>query len=458
MVQRDPDVGADPQPTGHRQAVHHRIGLRVGNDLREFAIRDQPAVAADRRFDGPGADRQLYRADQVAELPLISLESVDEGHLHTQLGRDQLEHRINGVPGVRGRRRGGPRTGGLGRLNHVAGAVALLVLVHESIGLAPGLDQATDGRTLRDSGRGGHPDRGQAGQDLLGQAHPLLLRGVRQQQPELVTAQARDDIAAAQSSGQFLRGPDDELVPGLVPLFIVDLLQTVEINDDDGRGGGEGGGSRFFPGHRHVPGPPVPDPGEHVLMGHLLDAFGLTHLLGEAQLVRQHDPQNLRLPMDHPHALGQPGARGVGQTADRREYLTVRCRNRNDGTGTSLDVVSLHDLEHSRNLVNVLNARGDEAVQREGAQAPPPGADIARGNAGLPVQRRQDHLVLAVTSGDVPVLQAHPLAQVLQNQRGGGPETGDVRRRRVHGCSGSHPSRPPARSSSQAHGKPGDSA
>ena len=67
------------------------------------------------------------------------------------------------------------------------------------------------------------------GDDGLGRP-PLRLNG---QDRELVSAETRDEVLAADGAAQRVGARDQAPVPGVVPLGVVDRLQAVEVEDDD---------------------------------------------------------------------------------------------------------------------------------------------------------------------------------------------------------------------------------
>ena len=61
-----------------------------------------------------------------------------------------------------------------------------------------------------------------------------LGRGVRQQDGELVAAQAEQQVAGAQRRSQTFAEPAQQFVAGAVPEPVVDGLEAVEVEQDEG--------------------------------------------------------------------------------------------------------------------------------------------------------------------------------------------------------------------------------
>jgi len=66
----------------------------------------------------------------------------------------------------------------------------------------------------------------------------LRLAGAGQQDRELVSPQARDDVAAAQAAAQQLGHAHDQAIAGLVAEGVVDELEVVEVQGEQGGGRG----------------------------------------------------------------------------------------------------------------------------------------------------------------------------------------------------------------------------
>lgn len=121
----------------------------------------------------------------------------------------------------------------------------LLRLVHRDVGVA----QDVLGLGVRGTGHdhaqaGGNRDLGAAQQDVPGHgleqaagdlAGRLLVAHAPAQDGELVTAEARHDIAVPDRLAQPLGHLEQELVAGLVAERVVDLLEVVEVQEEQRR-------------------------------------------------------------------------------------------------------------------------------------------------------------------------------------------------------------------------------
>ena len=106
---------------------------------------------------------------------------------------------------------------------------------------------------------------------------PAVRRGAGEQSGELVAAEPGDQVGAGER-GEPLRDADQHLVPGGVPVAVVDLLEVVQVEHDRderlaGRVGEQGGG-------QPEEGAAVGQPGERVVAGGvpLGGQFGLEQL------------------------------------------------------------------------------------------------------------------------------------------------------------------------------------
>ena len=75
---------------------------------------------------------------------------------------------------------------------------------------------------------------GEGGRDAVGDRHRLVLVGEAvDQDPELVAAEAGDDVAGAQVGAQPRRHRAQQLVAGVVAEAVVDQLEVVEVEEED---------------------------------------------------------------------------------------------------------------------------------------------------------------------------------------------------------------------------------
>ena len=121
----------------------------------------------------------------------------------------------------------------------VAALAVALGAVHRDVGLAQQLRGlvAADGDAERhldvDLAAGDDDRRAQRGGDPLGHEHRLVdLTQVLQQHRELVAAQARGGVGAAQRLGDAPRDGDQQLVARAVAERVVDGLEAIEVEED----------------------------------------------------------------------------------------------------------------------------------------------------------------------------------------------------------------------------------
>ena len=134
-----------------------------------------------------------------------------------------------------------------------AGAALFLGPVHRRVGVA---DQHVGVGRLAGRGPGdGDPEAGgdevldavdhvglgEGRRDAVGDRHRLVLVGEAvDQDPELVAAEAGDDVAGAQVRAQPRGDRAQQLVAGVVAEAVVDQLEVVEVEEDDpDRGAGD---------------------------------------------------------------------------------------------------------------------------------------------------------------------------------------------------------------------------
>ena len=178
-------------------------------------------------------------------------------------------------------------------------APGILGVVHQHVGQGQ--------HVLGALGRAGEGDHADAGGDpavdaleraAVG-AHPLdhgigdLLRGlavgVGQQDGELVTTEPGDEVLLAQRPPQHRRGRHDQLVAGVVAPGVVDLLEVVEVEQQQGAARAGAGAQVEVLGQGRVEATTVGQPGEHVVVGEVGQALLVAPTLGEVDDVDQDD-------------------------------------------------------------------------------------------------------------------------------------------------------------------------
>ena len=139
-------------------------------------------------------------------------------------------------------------------------------------------------------------------------------RVAEHQQEELVAAVARHDLVRARRAPQAFRDGDQELVPGLVPEAVVDELEVVEVDEEDG----EHGRLRVVAAHRLLEplleGDAVREAGQRVVVGNvpqlaLRGGEGLGGLLPVGDV--DDDSVDEQAPV-----LGPPGVHPIPDPAD----------------------------------------------------------------------------------------------------------------------------------------------
>jgi len=103
--------------------------------------------------------------------------------------------------------------------------------------------------------------------DRLGDDERLRLALRGQQDRELVAAQAREDVGLAQAVAQRAGAGDDELVAGGVPEAVVDRLEAVEVEHEQGALGAVAAAAGDVLGQRAVDAAAVEQSGERVVVG-----------------------------------------------------------------------------------------------------------------------------------------------------------------------------------------------
>ncbi len=155
---------------------------------------------------------------------------------------------------------------------------------------------------------GGAEGLGQGRADALGDADGLAL-GVEQvlaQDDELVAAQAGHRVAGAQHLAEPIGHTDDQLVAGRMAGHVVDGLEAVDVDEEDGRADGAPGGGVDGLGQALEEEDPVGQAGQRVVEG----------LVGEAGLLL--GQLGLELLAAVVELLGHPHERAVGSRAHRR--------------------------------------------------------------------------------------------------------------------------------------------
>ncbi len=106
--------------------------------------------------------------------------------------------------------------------------------------------------------------------------HVVAIAHPRQQHRELVAAQPGDDVGGAQATPDARRGAAQDLVAHTVPHRVVDGLEVVEVEEEEG----EIGAGADVPLQLTLEGAPVGDPGQSVDARHVLDLGVALHQLG----------------------------------------------------------------------------------------------------------------------------------------------------------------------------------
>ena len=225
---------------------------------------------------------------------------------------------------------GGVGEGWLGQLD----AVPALALGQVEGGVGEALEPVEGARL---AGEAGHADRGgdrhvgarqgdlgDRGADALGDLQRRVDLGVRQQDRELLAAVAAGEVPGPQHAAQRRADVREHLVPHRVPALVVDLLEVVQVEQEQGERRLGGRGLRERPLQRVGDGALVGQPGEPVGGG-----ADLRH--GQVAQVGQHR-RRLADRLADPLLLGL----GVGRRAaeqDRADHLAAD-RERDAGRGT----------------------------------------------------------------------------------------------------------------------------
>jgi len=107
----------------------------------------------------------------------------------------------------------------------------------------------------------------QGRQQVLGHAHRIAHPGLRQDDAELVSAEAPEHVAAPQRLGQAAGGGQQEAVAGLVAEGVVDVLELVEVHVEQGAFVAVAAGQRHVPLELLLEAAPVEQAGEGVVIG-----------------------------------------------------------------------------------------------------------------------------------------------------------------------------------------------
>ena len=168
--------------------------------------------------------------------------------------QDELFLALEGAAQAAGHRELGERVVALDRVDEVAVAAVVLRLVHRRVGvLEQGLgvrrvervEADADGRAHEDLDVGDDEGLTQraadpAGDGLGGVAGAFEVElavgasGSGDEEEELVAAVARDDLFRAGRTAQACRDRCEKLVAGLVAEAVVDELEVVEVDEEDG--------------------------------------------------------------------------------------------------------------------------------------------------------------------------------------------------------------------------------
>ena len=132
--------------------------------------------------------------------------------------------------------------------------------------------------------------------------HPLgtLAVGGRQQDRELVAAEPGHEVGLAQRPAQHDRRRHDELVAGVVAAGVVDLLEVVEVEQQQGAAGPGAGAQVEVLGERRVEPAAVGQAGEHVVVGEVREPLLVAPPLGQVDDVDQDDLVRAVLGRDDP--------------------------------------------------------------------------------------------------------------------------------------------------------------
>ena len=207
----------------------------------------------------------------------------------------------------------------------------------------------------------GDPFSSQGVQQTLGHGLRGSQVGSRKEDGELVAPEAREDVAGPQASREDRRDPADQLISRLVAERVVDVLEVVEVQQQQGSVGPvathEVGVRLELAGEAR----PVLQAGQRVVAGEVLEVLLVMVAVGDV-LHLDHAAQPLTRPVaDHRRLHGDPDrvAAGVDEAG-----LDVRVL-RPAGDQPAQRLVLLIGL---RGVEQLLEARADEPVGGKAAQ------------------------------------------------------------------------------------------
>ncbi len=251
----DPAVDHQDHPSalGHRQEGARRDDLagRPDHAQQQLEVRDRAAVEIEDRL---GIQRHVLVVDRTTD-PLGP-------------GRRVI---------------GSVRICGIGAVDGAAIAAVVLGLVHREVGVVEQLVASHRGVTRvdddADAGRRAPLCRSiaddgavvQRGHDPLGRAAGGGRRRVADQQRELVAAEAGDRVLATAGLAQRCGHGEQQFVAGLVAERVVDLLESVEIDQDHRAALAVSAAGAKPPAKLGVEAAAVDQPGERIVVGEVLE-------------------------------------------------------------------------------------------------------------------------------------------------------------------------------------------
>ena len=203
--------------------------LGDGNELRRG---DQPALGvapADQRFE---ADRRLV---EQAEDRLVEDVELARGERAAQVAGEAAGTREGVAPqsGVEHPRLVG--AGALGLVHREVGVLEELGGVRAGVGAQHGADAGGHGEAVR----GQFERRADLRDHALGDRQDVLVLAQRvAHQHELVAAVARDRVGASRDPSQTVAELDQRLIADVVAERVVDRLEVVDVEEEDGEAAG----------------------------------------------------------------------------------------------------------------------------------------------------------------------------------------------------------------------------